>query len=115
MDLVRDAGVDVSDWSDFAGGPANAAANPRHYEWSFIETGKVVVLNIWHDALEQRGSQIFLDDNLRDDATFYAKSTTKRVWERRARKFDIAVRLAATEALPIRTIICDGRAPSAMR
>jgi len=46
MDLVKAAGVDVSDWGNFKGGEKKAACNPKFcYEWSFVEPQKVVVLN----------------------------------------------------------------------
>ena len=47
MDLVAEAGVDVSDWANGKGGAAKATANPRYcYEWAFVEPKKLVVLNI---------------------------------------------------------------------
>ena len=46
MDLVRDAGVDVSDWRNFKGGAKRARMNPKYcYEWAFEQAGEVVVLN----------------------------------------------------------------------
>ena len=40
MDLVKLAGVDVSDWANFKG--KHASTNPKYcYEWSFIEPGKL--------------------------------------------------------------------------
>ncbi len=44
MDLVRDAGLDVSDWANFRGGKKGAASNPRYcYEWAFVQADKVVL------------------------------------------------------------------------
>jgi 5-methylcytosine-specific restriction enzyme A len=47
MDLVREAGIDVSDWKNFKGGKQKASVNPKYcYEWSFVGPGKVVALNL---------------------------------------------------------------------
>ena len=109
MDLVRDAGVDVSDWSNYEGGVARAAANPKYcYEWSFCVPGKVVILNIWHAHLREAGGTITLTDNLRENAIFYADVPGRAVWRKRAESFDHHVALAATDGLPVRTIVCDG-------
>lgn len=58
IDLLANAGVDVSDWKNFAGGERRAASNPKYcYEWAFIQPGKVVVLNLWYaDLIEENGS-----------------------------------------------------------
>ena len=42
IDLVRAAGVDVSDWKNFERGARWEAANPKYcYEWCFVEPGRV--------------------------------------------------------------------------
>ena|SRR6266516_2522854 len=52
MDLVTEAGVDVSDWKNVKGGAQRAHVNPKYcYEWSFVQPRKVVVLNLWHSQL----------------------------------------------------------------
>jgi hypothetical protein len=58
IDVVRDAGIDVSDWANFAGGPSKAAVNPKYcYEWAFAYPDHIVVLNVWYrNMLEQNGS-----------------------------------------------------------
>lgn len=109
IDLVREAGVDVSDWSNFNGGKKKAAVNPKYcYEWSFIEPGRVVVLSWWHEDLREEGGVVFTRLNLRDVARVYGEQLGKGVWTRRARKFDHAVKEAKDQNLPIRMIINDG-------
>ena len=55
IDLVRETGVDVNDWSNFKGGAENAASNPKYcYEWSFVEPKKVVVLNLWYASMQEK-------------------------------------------------------------
>jgi hypothetical protein len=106
MDLVREAEVDVSDWSNFKGG--NAAANPKYcFEWSFIQPGRVVVLSWWHGDLCEEGGVVCVKLNLREVAR-NAEQRGKGAWTRRARKFDRAVKEANDQKLPIRMIINDG-------
>ena len=45
MDLVERAGVDVSDWANYKGGKARAAANPNYcLESAFMQPDECVVL-----------------------------------------------------------------------
>lgn len=69
MDLVRDAGVDIGDWSNFRGGERKAASNPKYcYEWSFIEPGKVVVLNRWRASMREQNGTVVEEFNMREVA-----------------------------------------------
>jgi hypothetical protein len=112
MDLVSEAGIDVSDWGNWSGGPARAAANPKYcYEWSFVQPGKIVVLNVWYRNLREHGKVITMEDNLRSSAAMYRarRSGGSPVWRKRATAFDEAVRMAASQNLPVRAVICDGK------
>lgn len=105
MDLVADAGVDISDWANFRGGAAKAAANPKYcYEWAFVEAGVVVVLNIWFEKMQFRNGEVFQELNLRRDSL----ETTNPIWAKRAQRFDSAVQKAWRNKLPLRVIVCDG-------
>lgn len=111
IDLVQEAGIDVSDWANYANGMKSPAANPKYcYEWSFIEPGQVVVLNLWHYGMREQAGVITLRDNLRRQAERYAEARTRQPWRRRAEKLDQAVSYAYVNQLPIRVIILDGRA-----
>jgi hypothetical protein len=69
MDLVRAAGVDVSDWANFKAGEKNAASNPKYcYDWSFIEPNRVVVLNLWFRHLKEQNGTIQCDFNMHEAA-----------------------------------------------
>jgi hypothetical protein len=116
-DLVREAGVDVRDWSRFSGGKARSASNPKYcYEWSFMEPGRAVVLNLWHDELEERGRTIFKRLNMRRNAAKNAQPGGNALWQRRSESFDSALQLAAGSRLPVQVILCDGRKrPSGQR
>lgn len=116
-DLVKSAGVDVSDWGNYKRGPAHAASNPKYcYEWSFVEDDKLVVLNLWHAGMTE--SDGFVRDTLnmrsfahriarlRDDPL--RKDEAKPVWEKRALKMDSAIQLATRKRLPVRVIVCEG-------
>lgn len=112
MDLLEEAGVDVSDWANYADNGRGPAANPRYcYEWAFVAPGRVVVLNIWHSDIVESDGAMVLRDNLRAAAAHHAKGLTagSASWRKRAMAFDDAVQMAATDRLPIRLIICDGR------
>jgi hypothetical protein len=111
IDVVREAGIDVSDWANWAGGTADAARNPRYcYEWSFVELGRVVLLNCWYSGMREHRSTITLQDNLRASAALHRSSREggNQNWGKRAERFDEAVRMAWSEKLPVRVAICDG-------
>jgi HNH endonuclease len=109
IDLASAAGVDISDWGNYKGGKAKAAANPKYcYEWSFIEPKRVVVLNLWYKSMRERGATIVQDHNFRQDARKYALRPKQGVWARRALNMDRAVQTAVRDNLPVRVIVCDG-------
>jgi 5-methylcytosine-specific restriction protein A len=109
MDLVERAGVDVSDWANFEGGAARAASNPKYcYEWAFIEPSKLILLNLWHEALIGENGTIYQELNYRRWATELASQGKHSTWERRARFLDKACQTAWREKLPVRVVICDG-------
>jgi 5-methylcytosine-specific restriction protein A len=106
MDLVSAAGVDVTDWGNFRGGERNAARNPRYcYEWSFVEPKKVVVLNLWHDLMEESKNGIIMRRiNMRQFAAMRPPPEKGR-----SLKMDAAFQTAINEKLPIRVIVLGGR------
>jgi len=106
IDLVEAAGVNVSDWGNFKGGKEKAASNPKYcYEWSFVEPKKVVVLNLWHDLMEENADGIIMRSiNMREFAS--KRPSPER---ERAIKMDEAIQTAIKEKLPIRVIVLGGR------
>lgn len=109
MDLVREAGVDVSDWSNMKNGNKNAASNPKYcYAWSFVQPGKVVVLNLWFDFLRQNTAGIEWRSNMRKHGDKCKLHSEKDVWAKRAYEMDRAIQHAVKENLPIRVIVCNG-------
>jgi len=94
----------VTDWANFSGRPAT---NPKYcYEWSFVEPGKVVVLNLWHKEMEEIGGAVVQRINMRERASMAYQG--KSVWTKRALKMDTAFKNALDEKLPVRVIVCDG-------
>ena len=103
-DMVRDAGVDVRDWQASKGRAQSAAANPKYcYNWSFVEPGKVVVLNLWHSDMNERDGVVAYKLNARETARRGAGVTVSR-----ANAMDEAIQSAYRYNLPIRVVVCEG-------
>lgn len=110
IDVVREAGIDVSDWANYAHGTKPPGANPKYcYEWAFVEPGRVVVLNLWHKHMTESGGVVSVRDNLRAQAEKYAGIPKKGTWQKRAERLDSAVRVALQEHLPIRAVVLAGK------
>ncbi len=57
-DLVRDAGLDVSDWASYKR-PHLPQMNPKYcYEWAFEDPDRVVVC-LWFEEMRQDGTAVF--------------------------------------------------------
>lgn len=110
IDLVRAAGVNVSDWANFKGGEKKAASNPDYcYEWAFVEPKKVVVLNLWYPRMRDPNGTIVQNLNYRDVAGLQEQHPNRAVWKKRAMKADRAIQRAYGDKLPIRVIVGDGK------
>lgn len=109
-DLVREAGVNVDDWANVKGGLRRAASNPKYcYEWAFIEPGRVVVLNLWHESMMSDGRQIWQEQNPRTyGVDENGVNQASSIFRARARRFESAIKTAFMEQLPVRVIVCDG-------
>lgn len=105
MDCVRSAGIDVRDWSNWKGGTRRASQNPRYcYEWSFIEPGRVVALNLWYRNMQIEDGRIIQKHNFLEGA----RNSGKANWVTRNRRMHQSVVTAWEDRLPVRVIICDG-------
>lgn len=101
MDLLEQAGVDVSDWQNYGG--KHPASNPRYcYNWSFIEPGQLLVTCLWHDELTPTDDNVIFISNVRH--RWPNPNMTKR-----AADFDDNLQTAYTQALPVRAIVIAGR------
>jgi 5-methylcytosine-specific restriction protein A len=111
IDLVKAAGIDISDWKNFKGGKKKEASNPKYcYEWSFVEPNRVVVLNLWHSAMEEeKDGGVVIRNVIRNMNMRQFASAVRGLEKTRALKFDSAIRTAIKDKLPIRVIVCDGK------
>lgn len=102
IDLVAQAGVDVSDWSNFKGGPHKAPVNPRYcYEWCFEQDG-IYIFNIWFEHMKVEGEEVVIHNNYRN-----RQSDLSGVRLGRSRRFDDTMRRAFENRRNPRLIILD--------
>ena len=111
MELVSEAGVDVSDWSNMKGGARKAASNPKYcYEWAVVEPEKLVVLNLWHkDMREDSNGVVTYEMNPRKWAYSHPGTTRPR-----ALRMDRAIQEALKNNLPIHVVVGAGTKVSRM-
>ncbi len=103
IDLVEQAGLDVSEWSkDFRGNPAT---NPKYcYEWAFQDE-HVVICNIWYDELKVVNG--YVEDHLELKNWVASKDNPAVRVVRRRRMLEIMGH-AYANSTPIRALILDG-------
>jgi hypothetical protein len=69
MDVVIDAGIDVSDWSRTKKGEPvkHPAANPQFcYEWVFGGGNDDILFCIWYERIDSKDGVFFIEDNMRE-------------------------------------------------
>lgn len=109
IDLVRAAGIDVSDWGNFKRGKKWAAANPKYcYEWAFTDPSGIVVLNLWYSNLEESRGRVLTRINMRKVSEDMARRGSKPVWIKRAAAMDGAIQFAVTKKARIRVLVNEG-------
>ncbi|HZK99691.1 MAG TPA: HNH endonuclease [Caulobacteraceae bacterium] len=109
VDLVRRAGLNVSDWANSKRGEVGASTNPKYcYEWAFVQSDRAVVLNLWHDEMKPIGGDIVRIGNFRADPNLHLATGSKPIWNKRRQRLDEALQIAAKQNLPIRVIINSG-------
>jgi hypothetical protein len=107
MDLMRQAGIDVSDWASYGGGSKSAAANPKYcYEWALKQAGKLVVCNLWYQNMQETNGTVEQHLILRDTPDRTELDPTRRA--RRDRMKNLLMD-AVRDRLPVRVIVLDGR------
>ncbi len=110
FDLVAESGFDMTDWIQSFKKPTGYKANPKYcYEWSFIQPGKLVLLNLWYSAMRDEDGRIVQRNNFRADAEYHRTVTRKVAWAKRAQRLDDALQTALRENLPVRVIVNDGK------
>lgn len=122
MDLVEDAGIDVSQWAFRQDGSPvqNPAANPNYcYEWAFGGNGEPNVLCVWHPSMRVSDGLIVYEDCIRDlalslDRVAIDRTNPRHVKSRardqakRARGFDSLLQRAFRRSEPVQIIILHG-------
>lgn len=59
FNLVEEAGFDVSDWIASSNDARGPKANPKYcYEWSFVQPGRIIILNLWFDQMDEEDGLI---------------------------------------------------------
>jgi 5-methylcytosine-specific restriction protein A len=104
IELVEEAGIDVSDWQNFKGGAEKASMNPKYcYEWSFEnKTENIIVLNLWFANCEILDDLVIQKLNMGGEA-----EVLKGIQKRRAYNMDFTLQRAARLKCPVRVIMCD--------
>lgn len=126
MDLLEQAGLDVSPWRVTGGGKAvkTPRANPAYcYDWAFGNETEGFVICVWHASLRPAalatGSAIAYQENIRELALALdriridrtqpvADRNRSRDQAKRARAFDRVLQLAFRRSLPVRMIVNQG-------
>ncbi len=126
MDLLEQAGLDVSPWHVTADGKAvkTPRANPAYcYDWAFGNEAEGFVICVWHASLRSvslpTGPAIAYQENIRDLALALdrisidrtqpvADRNRSRDQAKRARASDRVLQLAFRRGLPVRMIVNQG-------
>jgi 5-methylcytosine-specific restriction enzyme A len=106
MDLLEEAGFDISAWRNYKG--VTPAANPKYcYNWSFEQPGEVVAVCLWHRTLKQKDGVV---SYVRKPRGFGArgKGPAASVWNTRDAEFGKNLELAYRQQLPISVIVVEG-------
>jgi 5-methylcytosine-specific restriction enzyme A len=107
MDLLDEAGVDVSQWKNYKG--ARPAANPKYcYNWSFEQAGEAVVVCLWHRSLKLENGKVLFRRKPRAFASIRTEPGAS-VWNRRDADFGKNLELAYRQQLPIWVIVVEGK------
>lgn len=103
MDLLREAGVDVSHWKDYKG--KNPATNPKYcYNWSFEQPGEKVVVCLWHPSLREEKGRIVFSRKMEPDRVGPGETN----WKHRETEFSTRLELAYRQQLPVNVIVLKG-------
>jgi hypothetical protein len=123
MDLVAEAGIDVTPWGVRKDG--SVVNNPRTnqiycYEWAFGGGGQPTTLCVWHKSLVFSQGLIFYEGSMRQYAQELDRVATDRfalsdvrrsarTKAKRAQKFDLLLQYAYRKSEPLRVVILQGK------
>jgi 5-methylcytosine-specific restriction enzyme A len=104
MELLIEAGVDVSDWKNYKG--KHPSVNPKYcYNWSFEQPGELFVVCIWYPTLSSENDNVVFR---RLSKPLDRKGTGASVWKAREAGFSRALEYAYRQQLPVKVILLDG-------
>lgn len=110
FDLVEAAGLDVNDWIESAKNSEKIKDNPKYcYNWSFVDSGNLIVLCLWHELTKSRNGQIFQTFAFNDWMSQFRPLGRSNPKLRRAEAFAEAVERAYKQRLPLRVILLTGK------
>lgn len=101
LDLVKAAGVDVSDWE------ASWPANPKYcYEWAFGDPDGIAAITIWYPRIESEGGALHY--RFVPSQPAFPSDRKRAVFQRRQRVLFAILNEAYARGTPLRAIISDG-------
>ncbi|MDP0498971.1 MAG: hypothetical protein Q7P63_02620 [Verrucomicrobiota bacterium JB022] len=104
-DLVKSAGLDVRDWSNYKH-PDKPAGNPKYcYEWAFWSDYRVVLL-LWIQDFEEDHRGIYQDLDYKEKEE---NGSWNSVQLRRVKRMQEALQIAWDQKLPVSVIINEGQ------
>lgn len=105
IDVLEQAKIDVSAWSDFKG--KHASTNPESYQWSFEQPGESIALFLWWNEIEARGEKLIYKIGPRNPTGQNPWSEAK--WKASSDRILRHIQTAYEQELPIAAVIVDGR------
>ena len=78
------------------------------YNWSFVEPGTAVILDLWFDRLEEQDGRIIQRNTFWADASNIQGAGGRPVWVCRSTQADEELQLALRTGLAVRVTINDG-------
>jgi 5-methylcytosine-specific restriction enzyme A len=107
MDLLAEAGFDVSDWYNVKGQPPSR--NPKYcYNWSFEQPGEAIAVCLWHRSLAMRDGRVAYRRKPSSRAS-RRREPGSNLWNQRNDDFGARLELAYRQQLPVRVILIEGK------
>jgi hypothetical protein len=107
IDLVKQGGIDVSDWSNFKGGEKGAAANRLKNSSRAFVKGDKIILNLWHHQMGQDadGKTVCAKINYKKVADLEPGDRRRNYHIKRANEVVEAIQSVRCKKLPVRVIV----------
>jgi 5-methylcytosine-specific restriction enzyme A len=107
MDLLGEAGFDVSDWYNYKGQPPSR--NPKYcLNWSFEQPGEAIAVCLLHRSLIMRDGRVAYRRKPSPRAS-RPREPGSNLWNQRNHEFGARLELAFRQQLPVRVIVIEGK------